>query len=832
MGQLQRSFAKSTSTGRFVSKAEAAKLLAQAVAVNDENNDGNIIPPVVVRDFTSNTSGVPRRQRSGSISAYAQEKIRSLELSYARERARSANFVAKVDEERQLRMDETADLQLQLTKAKESNANVSTQLRQAQEALRQAKARAVAARALIAKARAAVARRSAAKARDRMQKLTTTVSARHRVTGRVPQLVTIPPPDTGASRARYDFCRRNAIKLQKFLAAVFADGPDGESALGVLSYSLALRPKFTAELVMDLGIPQAIEHEVCKHLQNELTPEKGAELRMQAGLTWRGYKAYSMRTFRRWDERLNTWTPIDMPYGNAPPQPARAYKVDKWERDIVAAYGLNQSEDGLTAWCDCSKVMESRLEAIPEEQLPSDQDITSVWFGADGFRGSKQDNTKFTMCAAKPIIERRSKKGLKRLEGWVANSEKNHIRLAIYEGSDTYEEFTGKASIVKEQLQKLKSTPLRVKGKHYKVELGLFGDMAFLNQVQGGSGCNSREPCIECDVANSYLHYSPTMFTNAGMELPKPMDYDRRCRLAHAYGEEYNITQPYVCEGCQKTISEHGMYAPQTKAEHEKHMHIHFSQRHGKPPPFGIDQPNIVACSMHGEHNILAHTWYATITQNITDKATMEKVNAVVCDRWKMKKHVHKVQNSAKPCNKDSPHFNGPEGVKVLARRKEVLDIVLPSGPRREMADKLWEAQDALFESWRRPAAATQEGRDQHVDDAAKHAETVTRLFTRLCAGSDGTVTHHYAMFHWPRHIRIHGSLSVLNAQGLEACNQDGKQDLRNYSNRQTIRLKKDGTQTRARVAQILAKAMIKTLEFAKRVKEVELKRHKKTNVA
>ena len=93
-------------------------------------------------------------------------------------------------------------------------------------------------------------------------------------------------------------------------------------------------------------------------------------------------------------------------------------------------------------------------------------------------------------------------------------------------------------------------------------------------------------------------------------------------------------------------------------------------------------------------------------------------------------------------------------------------------------------------------------------------------------------MSHHYAMFHWPRHIRIHGSLSVLNAQGLEACNQDGKQDLRNYSNRQTIRLKKDGTQTRARVAQILAKAMIKTLEFAKRVKEVELKRHKKTNVA
>ena len=182
-------------------------------------------------------------------------------------------------------------------------------------------------------------------------------------------------------------------------------------------YYLGLRPKFTADLILKLGIPQAIEHEVCTHLQKELTPDKGAELRMQAGLTWRGYKAYSMRTFRRWDERLNTWVPIDMLYGNAPPQPARAYKVDKLERGTCAAYGLNQSKDGLTAWCDCNKVLESKLEAIPEEQLPSEEDTTRVWFGADSFKGFEQGSTKFTLCAAKPIIERRSKIERKRLEG-------------------------------------------------------------------------------------------------------------------------------------------------------------------------------------------------------------------------------------------------------------------------------------------------------------------------------------------------------------------------------------------------------------------------------
>ena len=183
-----------------------------------------------------------------------------------------------------------------------------------------------------------------------------------------------------------------------------------------------------------------------------------------------------------------------------------------------------------------------------------------------------------------------------------------------------------------------------------------------------------------------------------------------------------------------------------------------------------------------------------------------------------------------KASSKETPHFNGPEGKKVLIHRTQVLDIVLPSGPRRALANQLWAAQDALFETWRRPAAKTQAGREAHAEEARKHAVTVSRLFTRLCAGSDGTVTHHYAMFHWPEHIKHHGTLSVLNAQGLEACNQAGKQDLRNHSNRQTIREKKDVTQTRARVAQVLARAMLKTLEFAKRQEEVQLKRHEKRN--
>lgn len=146
--------------------------------------------------------------------------------------------------------------------------------------------RAIAARAIIAKEAASAARRGTAIARDHVQKLTTVVFACGGViSGWARHLVTTPPSDTGDTRASYDFCRCNAINLRQHFAAIFADGPDGESAKGVLSYYLALRPEFTADLVLNLGIPQAIEHEVCTHLQNKMTLERGAVLRMQAGLT-------------------------------------------------------------------------------------------------------------------------------------------------------------------------------------------------------------------------------------------------------------------------------------------------------------------------------------------------------------------------------------------------------------------------------------------------------------------------------------------------------------------------------------------------------------------
>jgi hypothetical protein len=67
-----------------------------------------------------------------------------------------------------------------------------------------------------------------------------------------------------------------------------------------------------------------------------------------------------------------------------------------------------------------------------------------------------------------------------------------------------------------------------------------------------------------------------------------------------------------------------------------------------------------------------------------------------------------------------------------------------------------------------------------------------------------------------------------LNAQGLEACNQAGKRDASRHCNGQMARVKKDGTMSRGRTAQILARAMMSTLFQASKLKETIMKRHVK----
>jgi hypothetical protein len=175
--------------------------------------------------------------------------------------------------------------------------------------------------------------------------------------------------------------------------------------------------------------------------------------------------------------------------------------------------------------------------------------------------------------------------------------------------------------------------------------------------------------------------------------------------LAHAYGPEYDLDEPYVCDGCGKTIRDHYQYPPENHNQEMTSMHKHFSQKHGRPPAQEVALADIVCCSIHGEHNLLAQTFYSTITQHIWNKKVTEEVAKVVNEEWNMKRFKIKQQYGTKALTKDTPHFNGPKGKKVIKERGVLLDIINKyvaknSPASRDAANSLWSAQDNLSLIW------------------------------------------------------------------------------------------------------------------------------------
>ena len=167
-----------------------------------------------------------------------------------------------------------------------------------------------------------------------------------------------------------------------------------------------------------------------------MTVESAAALRNTTGMTWQGYRQYSLSQFHVYCHDRCKMVPIELPYGGGPPLVPRTHKLIAHEKEIASSFGLQESRNGITAWCDVKKVLELGLDCFPVEQLPMDKIIHS-FFGADAFRQYKQNNTKMVLAVCKPYLERVDANG-RRMQGWALNSKDNNVRMCIYEGGDCY----------------------------------------------------------------------------------------------------------------------------------------------------------------------------------------------------------------------------------------------------------------------------------------------------------------------------------------------------------------------------------------------------------
>jgi hypothetical protein len=102
-----------------------------------------------------------------------------------------------------------------------------------------------------------------------------------------------------------------------------------------------------------------------------------------------------------------------MPFGTSPIRLSRTWKLIELEKSLLDAFGLKQSEDGLTAWTDIITLMTLRLHAISIECFPPRGVPLKVFFGADSFRLYKGNSVKAVLCVVKAMAERKDEAGNK-----------------------------------------------------------------------------------------------------------------------------------------------------------------------------------------------------------------------------------------------------------------------------------------------------------------------------------------------------------------------------------------------------------------------------------
>ena len=93
--------------------------------------------------------------------------------------------------------------------------------------------------------------------------------------------------------------------------------------------------------------------------------------------------------------------------------------------------------------------------------------------------------------------------------------------------------------MIQRQLVKLQHEGLTIhKGRdtehNFKVRLGIFGDMGFINSTLGSGRCSTNNCCPKCDCEKYQLMLSRDEFEHQNLSHPLPMTIRRRNMLAHA----------------------------------------------------------------------------------------------------------------------------------------------------------------------------------------------------------------------------------------------------------------------------------------------------------
>ena len=197
--------------------------------------------------------------------------------------------------------------------------------------------------------------------------------------------------------------------------------------------------------------------------------------------------------------------------------------------------------------------------------------------------------------------------------GDSVNSLHNNKLALLYSGNDSYKLFQKFLTCrqdhdtpsVLEQLHHLKRggvlMPITDDGQPaMQVNVSFYGggDGKFQSEQAGLNGHASNYPCGRCECKKEYLHLS-----KQHLEQRQPRLQRRnlqRCRMmAHKFGTEFGLTEPYNCPGCGLEITSQQQHLPMTEAAIKAFPSTHFGQYPDRHPLLPVELWDFIPDLLH-----------------------------------------------------------------------------------------------------------------------------------------------------------------------------------------------------------------------------------------